>query len=50
VVEVSGVKGEVVAINTGSAPFGEGTYQLAVKGTANGKPYSTEIFIKIEEI
>jgi hypothetical protein len=48
-VEVSGVKGEEVAINTGIFPYGEGTYQLAVKGTANGKPYSTEIFIKIEE-
>jgi hypothetical protein len=43
--------GDFYTVNTTvTAPFNmKGTYQLAVKGTAGGKPYTTEIFIKVEE-
>jgi hypothetical protein len=50
---VSGENGEIVTItNNGIAPFVEGTYQLAAvgyTGTENDVPYSTEVFIVIEE-
>jgi hypothetical protein len=41
--------GDTFTVDTGISPFNEkGTYQLMVEGTAGGKPYSTEIFIKVE--
>jgi hypothetical protein len=42
-------EGDSYTVDTTSSPFDEeGTYQLMAKGTAKGKPYSTEIFIKVE--
>jgi hypothetical protein len=37
-------------VETDKSPFdATGTYQLAARGTADGKPYSTAILIKVEE-
>jgi hypothetical protein len=42
--------GDSYTVDTTSSPFDEeGTYQLMAKGIAKGRPYSTEIFIKVEE-
>jgi hypothetical protein len=41
--------GDTFVVDVANTPFDEeGTYQLAVEGTADGVSYSTEIFIKVE--